>query len=208
MTSRFDDVVIGGTLRIKDTGISKQTRGSLLVQEDLARFPVLLSALRVWDAFQTNLPGTAATDDLAVIGGTFASAPPTVQAGDLKAAGATTRYARFLVAVPECFVAGETLNLVFSAGMTTTVADTSCTLDLQAYRLDKDGGIGSDLCLTAATTINSTSFADKSFSLDPATLAPGDVLDCRIAIACNDAATVTAVIPTVASIDVACDIKG
>jgi hypothetical protein len=199
---------VQGSLSVGSTGISAQTRDTILTQEALVRFPVNLVDLRVWDAMQTNLPGTAANDDLALVGGTLGTGAPTIQAGDLKAAGATTRYARFSVAIPECYEDGETLNLVLSAGMTTTVADTSCTVDVQAYLHDKIGGVSADLCATSAQSINSLTFADKSFSITETTLVRGGVLDVRVAITCTDAATGTAVIPTIANIDVACDIKG
>ena len=199
---------VSDTLTIKQTGISAQTRATILTQDANAIFPVDLTALRVWDAFHTNLPGTAATDDLALIGGTFATSPPTVSAGDLKAAGATTRYARFQMQLPECYDAGQTVTLSISAGMVTTVSDTTCTVDVQCYKIDKITGIGADLCATAATTMNSLVFASVAFTITPAGLLAGDVFDVRIAIACNDAATGTAVTPTIASIDLLCDIKG
>ena len=208
MATRIDDLTVTGTLKCSDTAISPQTRDSILTQDPLAVFPIPWTDLRVWDAFQTNLPGTAATDDLALIGGTFGTAPPMVQAGDLKAAGATTRYARFQVVVPECYDAAETLSLVLSAGMKTTVADASCTVDVEAYRADKISGISADLCATAAQSINSLVFASKTFVITAASLAAGDILDVRIAIACNDAATGTAVTPTIAGLDLVCDIKG
>jgi len=199
---------IRGTLTIPSDSVSAQTRDTILVQDANVRFPVKLTDLRVWDAFHTNLPGTAATDDLALIGGTFGTAPPMVQAGDLKAAGATTRYARFTFVVPECYDDAETVSLILSAGMKTTIADTSCTVDVECYRHDKVGGISADLCALAAQSINSLTFADKSFTITPTAMAKGDVLDIRIAIACNDAATGTAVTPTIANIDFALDIKG
>jgi hypothetical protein len=199
---------IQGSLTVSATAVTAQNRESILVQDPLVRFPVNLALLRIWDAFHTNLPGTAASDDLALIGGTFGTAPPMVQAGDLKAAGATTRYARFSVVVPECYDDGETFSLILSAGMKTTIADTSCTVDVECYRNDKISGISSDLCTTAAQSINSLTFSDKSFTITPSTLQKGDILDVRIAIACTDAATATAVTPTIASIDLACDIKG
>lgn len=204
----INDLRVSNTLKINETGISPQTRATILKQESLAVFPVNFASLRVWDAFQTNLPGTAATDDLALIGGTFGTAPQTVSAGDLKAAGATTRYARFQVALPECYDTAETVALAISAGMVTTVADTSCTVDVQCYKLDKITGISADLCLTAATTINSLVFATKTFSVSSGSLTPGSVLDVRIAITCTDAASGTAVTPTIAAIDLLCDIKG
>lgn len=208
MASQFDDVRISGTLAIKETGVSAQTRASILKQDALAIFPIRLTGLRVWDAFHTNLPGTAAADDLALIGTTFGSAAPVITAGDCKALGATTRYARFMVELPECYEAGETVTLSLSAGMVTTVASSSCTVDVECYKIDKITGIGSDLCTTSATTINSLVFAAKAFTITPSGLTAGDVLDVRLTIACNDAATGTAVTPTIAGIDLLCDIKG
>lgn len=208
MTTTATDLRISGTLSVPQTGISAQTRATILKQDALAIFPVDLTALRVWDAYQTNLPGTAATDDLALIGGTFGTAPPKIEAGDLKNAGATTRYARFQITLPECYDAGETFLVSIWAGMATTVASVSCTVDLECYKLTKLGGIGSDLCATPATTINSLTFGEKQFTITPSGLVAGDTFDCRIAIACNDSGTGTAVTPTIAAIDRLCDIKG
>ena len=208
MASQFDDVRISGTLAIKETGVSAQTRASILKQDALAIFPVRLTGLRVWDAIHTNLPGTAATDDLALIGTTFGTTAPVVSAGDCKALGATSRYARFMVELPECYEAGETVTLSLSAGMVTTVASASCTVDVECYKIDKVTGIGSDLCTTSATTINSLVFAAKVFTITPSSLIAGDVLDIRLTIACNDAATATVVKPTIAGIDLLCDIRG
>lgn len=208
MASQFDDVRISGTLTIKETGVSAQTRASILKQDALAIFPVRFTGLRVWDAIHTNLPGTAAADDLALIGTTFGTTAPVVTAGDCKALGATSRYARFMVELPECYEAGETVTLSLSAGMVTTVASSSCTVDVECYKIDKITGIGSDLCTTSATTINSLVFAAKAFTITPSGLTAGDVLDVRLTIACNDAATGTAVTPTIAGIDLLCDIRG
>jgi hypothetical protein len=163
---------------------------------------------RIWDAFHTNLPGTAATDDLALIGGTFGTNAPSIQAGDLKAAGATTRYARACVDVPPEFVTAGTFIIRAHAGMKTTVADTSCTIDFSAYRSDLQDAVGSDLVTTSATTINSLSESDKDFTVDAATLLQGDLLDIRMAITCTDGATGTAVIPFVGGVWLVLDIRG
>lgn len=158
MASQFDDIRVTGAMTIKENGISAQTRTTIMKQDPLAIFPVNMMDLRVWDAIHTNLPGTAASDDLALIGTTFGSTSPQISAGDLKAAGATSRYARFMVELPECYEAGETVTLSLSAGMVTTVASVSCTVDVECYKIDKITGIGSDLCTTSATTINSLVF--------------------------------------------------
>ena len=203
-----EDLRVSGVITIKENGVAAQTRATILKQDALAIFPVNMMSLRVWDAIQTNLPGTPAADDLGLIGTTFGSTAPKVTAGDCKALGATTRYARFMVELPECYEAGETVTLSLSAGMETTVASVSCTLDVECYEIDKIGGIGSDLCATAAQSINSITFASKLFTITSSGLTAGDVLDIRLTIAVNDAATVTAVTPTIAGIDLLCDIKG
>lgn len=203
----IDTLRVSNTLAINETGISAQTRASILKQDALAIFPVNFMDLRVWDAIQTNLPGTAATDDLALIGTTFGSTAPRVTAGDCKTLTAT-RYARFMVELPECYEAGETVTLSISAGMATTVASTSCSLDVECYQIDKIGGISADLCTTAAQSINSLTFGAKVFTITSAALTAGDVLDVRLTIAVVDGATGTAVTPTIAGIDLLCDIKG
>lgn len=203
-----EDIAVNNSIRIGETGISAQRRLSILTQDPNAIFPIDMTSLRVWDAFATNLPGTAATDDLALIGGTFGTDAPVVSAGDLKAVGSTTRYARFLAKLPECFDPGQTVTLSIWAGMLTTIADVSCTIDVECFKLDKISGISADLCATAATTMNSLVFGAKAFTITPSGLVAGDTFDIRIAITCNDAATVTAVTPTIAAIDLLCDIRG
>lgn len=198
-----EDLFVGGSIT------PLQSRGAILSQEPNIEYPIPWTDLRVWDAFQTNLPGTAATDDLSIATGTFGTGVPYVSAGDLKAAGATTRYARFVFQLPPEYEAGQTVTLRFSAGMLTTVADTSCTVDAECY-LDGRETVksGSDLVTTAATSINSTTFANKDFTITPTALTPGDRLDIRIAITCTDAATVTAVTPAIGAIEMLLDIKG
>lgn len=200
------DLLVQGNLTV--TGTPPALSRSQLLQEDNGRYKVPLAHLRVWDALATNLPGTAATDDLALVGGTFGTASPSIQAGDLKAAGATTRYARFTFNLPTEYVTGQSVTIRAHAGMLTTVADNSATIDFVVYRSGDATDIGSDLCTTSATTINSLTFADKDFNLTATTLTPGDTLDIRMAIAVNDAATVTAVNACVGGLELLIDVKG
>lgn len=205
---RFPDgVSIAGDLKV--AGNMPTRPRSNLIQEDFAQFGIRVPELRIHDAFQTPI-SSAASDDLGIsTGGTYGTDAPYITAGDLKAAGATTRRARFLFTLPECYVAGQSVRFVAYSGMVTTVADTSCTLDFEAYAFDLDGTVGgSDLVTTSATTINSLTFAEKNFEVTASALAPGDVLDVRVSIACTDSATVTAVIPAIAHLAAALDIKG
>lgn len=203
-----EDVNIAGNLQIDGSLLPGLPRASL-IQTDFAEYGINPALLRIHDAFASPI-SAAANDDLGLsTGGTYGTDAPYITAGDLKAAGATTRYARFLFTLPPEYVAGQSVRIVAHAGMVTTVADTSCTLDFEAYKLDLDAAVGgSDLVSTAAQSINSTSFAVKNYEVTSAGLSAGDVLDIRVAVACTDAATGTAVIPAIAHLAMALDIKG
>lgn len=153
---------------------------------------------RVWNS--GALLTTAGTDDLGLVMGTFGTNVATVQAGDLKAAGATTRYALSHVWLPDYYDPGQTVTVRLLAGMQTTVADATCTIDVDAYKIDDDGTPTADgnLYSGAALDMNSLTAANKDFELTPGstTFEAGDLIELRIAIACNDAATATAVTPT------------
>ena len=179
-----------------------------LAQDTLQPFTIPLTAMRVHDAMATVLPGTAATDDLGLDSGTIGTEHPHLTAGDLKAAGATTRHARFLVPIPAEYDTAETVLLRVYAGMLTTVADTSCTVDAVCYKADGDTTVSADLCATAATTMNSLTFANVDFTITSTALVPGDWLDIRLSITCTDAATGTAVEPVIGTVQLLCDIRG
>lgn len=179
----------------------------VLKQEDLTKYPVNLASFYVWDSGQP-LPSTAAADDLSISVGTYGTNTPAISAGDVKNT-TTTRYARLVLTLPPEYVAGETITLRFSAGMLTTVASSSCTLDVEAYLSNRESLVsGTDICATSAQSINSLTFANKDFTITPSGLNPGDQLDIRITVACTDSATATAVKPTIGSVELLCDVKG
>ena len=179
-----------------------------LLQDELQEFPILPTDWRIWDAFASPLTGSSGTDDLGLYGGTWATGSPYVGTGDVKTL-TVTRYARVVFQVPQSFVTGQSIVLVTSAGMVTTVASTSATVDFEVYKMGENALIsGSDVCNTAAQSCNSLTFADKSFDLNTSTLAGGDLLDIRVTLAVTDAATGTAVIAALGAVKVAVDIKG
>ncbi len=203
------DLVVAGDLRVNGGISPKISKTNILALAELQSFPIPLTDFRVWDALQTLLPGTPSADDLGLVGGTFGTATPSIRSEDLKTLGATNKRARFLVQLPWEYVAGESITLRFMAGMITTVAGTSATLDCEAYKLqdDPDDAIGSDLVSTAAQSMNSLTFANLDFVITPTTLSPGDILDVRITAAVNDGASVTAVIAAITSAKLLADVR-
>lgn len=220
MSKINDDLHVGGLLTadqmqvasgsISNDGVAANAdiARSKLAQDTLAKYAIPLTSFRVHDAMQTNLPGTSANDDLALIGGTFGTNSPEIKTSDLKAAGATTRYARALIQLPPEYDDAQTVEIRVKGGMETTVADTSATVDVECYESDKSGGVGSDLCTTAAQSINSLTAADKDFTITASGLVAGDILDVRITVAVNDAASGTAVVAALGAIELLCDIRG
>lgn len=158
---------------------------------------------RVHDAVATNLPATAATDDLAIINGTDGTAFPVVQTLDFKNT-TTTAYARCYIPLPANYVAGGAITLRAVAGMVTTVASSACTVDFQVYSNDGDATGSADICATAAQSINSLTFANKDFTITPTGLVAGQMLNIRMAMTGTDSATGTAVLGTVASVELRC----
>jgi len=203
------DLIVAGSIRLNGSLTPAIAKANILALAELQPFPIPLTDFRVWDAMQTVLPGTPATDDLGLVGGTFGTATPSLRSEDLKTAGATNKRARVLVQLPWDYQAGQSVTLRFKAGMITTVADTTATLDCEAFKLqdDPDDAIGSDLVSTAATTMNSLTFANIDFVVTPTGLSPGDILDVRITCAVNDAAGATAVIAGVTSAKLLCDVR-
>lgn len=180
-----------------------------ITEESLAEDPLLMTDFRVHDDLAALLPGTASGDDLAIIeGGTgFGTDAPTVRTSD--AANTTvTQRARIQYKLTDNYQAGQDVVIRLRAGMITTVANGTATIDVECYQHDEDGAVGSDLCQTGAQSINSLTKANLDFTINPATLAPGDMLDIRVTIAITDSATGTAVIGELSRGAVRRDIKG
>lgn len=173
--------------------------------KSLDKFPFSTLMFRKFDSVDLNLPAAGTGSHLGLVTGTYGSAGPELQTGDLKSAGATTRKARMLVMMPNIFIAAGSASFRLRAGMKTTIADTSATIDLSAYQILDDGTLSADLITTAAQSINNLTSADKDFTLDASALSPGDRLDVQVSIAVTDAATLTAVIGLMRNFMLRCD---
>lgn len=202
--SAFPDAVISNAHVATNAAIAT----TKIAQRVLAEYQIEAIQWRVHDAFQTLLPTTSATDDLGITIGTFGTNAIYIGTSDLKAAGATTRYARVLVRLPPNYEAAETVVMRAHAGMITTVADTSATIDFEVYKVGTSATPSADLCATAAQSINSLVAADKDFTITATDLNPGDLLDVRMTIAVNDAASGTAVIAAAFNVALCCDTRG
>lgn len=202
-------VIPTGTLTNAGVNAAAEIARSKLALTDEAYFEIPLVNWRIHDAIQTPLSGTAGTDDLGIISGTFGTASPSIQTSDAKTTSVTQRMRTTFILPPE-YDDGETVAFSCVAGMFTTDTDGTATVDVEAYLLDEaDATVGSDLVSTAATSIaGDTDPAELDFVITPATLTAGAVLDIRVTVAITDSSTGTAVIGRILKTGVKCDIRG
>ena len=180
------DLIVRGNIHVTG-GISPlKARSDVLVLTEYTN-TVPWTLWRVHDAMHTNLPGTAATDDLALIGGTFGTGVPSIQTLDFGGT-TTTAYARAQKPLPENYVAGQSVKLRFHCGSLTTLPDAACTLDVECYKSDEESLVDAgDICATTVQTITPLTMADVDFTITATTLSPGDMLDVRITLYGEDA---------------------
>jgi len=188
-------------------GITGTTRTGFTAETSIA-YPLPFETMRVWDAYQTNLPSIGAADDIGLATGTFGTALPYLKSQDMNAAGPITEYARTTFTFPPEYVAGGTVQIRFAAGMLTSTASVSATVDAEAYLSARTTLVsGSDLVTTTATSINSVTFAEKLFTVNASGLSPGSILDIRIAIIANSA-TASSHFAAIAACEILCTVKG
>lgn len=203
-----------GTIRVADGAISNAQVSSAAdivrskMKQELAKFILPLTSLRMHDDLASLLPNPSASDDLGFpVSQVFGTNSPLIESKDLKTLS-TSLYARGGFVLPAEYDAGQSVTLRIRAGADTTVSDTSLDLDVELYEVDRDGGVGSDLCQTAAQSINNLTLADKDFTINPTGLAAGDQLDFRVEVAVVDSATATVVKAKITEIAFLIDIRG
>ena len=207
------DIVVSGNLRLTGNITPAMTKANVLELAELQAFTVPMSIWRKADAaeYQTFLAGAdQATDDLSLVGGTFGTNAPSLQTDDFGGnLQADPYYARGEIQLPAEYVAGQSIEIRFHAGMLTTVADQSCTVDVDVYKSDEDSTSTGDLCDDAAVSdnMNSLVFADIDFTIAPATLSPGDLLDVRIKVTADDDGDAGEMKACIGSIQLLCDVR-
>lgn len=176
-------------------------------QEALVVNPIPLTSMRVHDALQTVLPGAAANDDMGLVTGTPGTNAPTLRGVDFGGA-ATDEKCAFIFPLPIEYDAGQSITIRCHAGMLTTVSDGTATLDCEVWSDDGDGTVSSDLCTTAAQSINSLTLADIDFTVTPTGLSAGDVLFVRLSFGGSDTGNAGVMIPTITKVSVLLDMRG
>ena len=184
---------------------------SRLVEDSLEKYPLPLELFVIHDEPSWKLPSSdAAADDDFGCAGTFGTTAMTLETRDEKAnAGAHAVYGRTSFRLPPEYIDTQTVQVVVAAGAKTTIPDASMEVDVEVRVVNEStGAVGAEICTTDAQDCKNLTAALKTFSLDSSGLAAGDLLDIRISITTNDAATATAVLGVINNAYMQMDIKG
>lgn len=197
-----------GSLTDRDLSALAQISPSKMAQRAFAEYPITPPSMRVWDNFSSGLPGTASADDMAISTGTPGTDAASIETGDVKGLDTTSRKFSFAFGIPANFDPNQTVQVRLTAGMKTTVADQSATVDVQAWKSLGDGSVGSDLCLTDAVSINSLTASNKTFEISSGSLEGGSVVIFVVTVTVQDLATTTEVNGKIYDVRMLVDTRG
>lgn len=203
-----NQLIVGtGTITSAMMSANAEVARTQLVQEAFAEFAINPLDMRVHDALHTVLPGTAANDDMALITGTPGTDAPTLQGVDFGGTSTDEKCAFVFVLPPE-YDDGQSVRVRVRAAMLTTVSDGTATVDVECWKLNGDGAVGSDICTTAAQSINSLTPANKDFVITETGLVGGDVLVIRLSFGGSDTGNAGVMIPEISKVTMLVDIRG
>ena len=183
------DQVVNGNITC--TGrVSSQTgiQRSSLEMDPSVTFGLPLHDWRVWDNEGTLLPSTVGSaDDLGLVTGTFGTNFSYLSTQDLNGAGAITERARIQFTIPFGYELGANFYIAVYAGMLTSAASVSATLDFEAFwqTIGSRAVDGGDIVLDAAKTINSTVLGGYNWLCSGVNGNEARQLDIRMTLAAN-----------------------
>ena len=204
------NMVVAGSVTADSISVGdSSTARSTLAQEDLVRYTVPLREASVSWSDGTRLPVDSALYGVAYCSGTLGTDWPTLQWKDQGGAVTWKPYAcAFVCTLPAEYVAGSGVLVRVWGKMLGAVADGSATVAIVAYKSSRDGACGSNLCVTAAQTVNSLASAQRDFAVTSTALAPGDQLRLVLTVAGGDTANAAPMIPCVTCVEVLLSVKG
>lgn len=177
---------------------------SKFAQDATQNFFIPHTTFRIWDDLDSFLSDSSSGDDMAYPG---TAGLNTFRTANVDNGGAFAVYARALPYMPPEYDPFQTVNILINCGMVTNTADT-CNVDCQLYRNNKDMTVSSDLISTAAQSMNSTTFALKTFNVTATEMLPGDSLDLRIEISGTDGSVTGVTVGSIQYVAIQCDVRG
>jgi len=163
--------VTGDVLPLSEVNSKPRTN---ILQEDAVHYLIPLFSVRYADGTIPDTTGAAGNPQL-VMGG-YGSGTGIFTGEDAQAA-AKTETLCFDFAMPECYVAAETITAKLSCRYNDAGTNTMATktVDCECYEIAEAGTASADICATAIQTIDGT-MTSYSFTITPSAEVPGDLL--------------------------------
>jgi hypothetical protein len=143
---------------------------------------------------------------MGLITGTPGTHSPTLKGVDF-GGGSTDEACMFQFAIPQSYDAAATVKVRVKAGMLTTVSDGTATIDCMCWADNGDGTVTSDICATAAQSINSLTLANKDFTITSTNLVGGSMLNVKLVFGGSDVGDAGVMVPTITSVSMLIDIN-
>jgi len=196
-----ETVAVGNTLAPEGSG------SGLFLSSATSSRNLALTSMKVHDALATDLPATAANDDMGIVTGTPGTDSVRLQGVDFGGTS-TDEKAAFEFILPPEYRPGAPVTVRLNAKMVTAVSDGTATVDVEAWKDNGTGGVGSDICATAAQSINSLTAANKDFTITPTGLVAGNKLVIRLSFGGSDTGNLAVMIPQINAVSVIYGIAG
>ena len=189
---------------------ASQTTAGELKRADLTEEALVVHAVSVFSLFAptTMLPLGASSSSgvLGVTLGTHGTNSPVI-IGEAASGTSKTDACRFLFVIPNSYVSGGDVKVRLHCRVT-VAATVSATVDCECYEGNGEAGVSAELCSTAATSMNSDTWADVDFTITSTDLVPGDVLDIKLTAVVNDTGGTTGAIAQIGKVSLLLDTKG
>lgn len=179
-----------------------------LTEDALAEYGIPLASLQATGT-GAQLGASAGTPSgaMGLTIGTHGSATPKV-VGEAASNNSKTNYSRFQFVLPAEYVTGGDIKLGVYCRTGGELA-VSSTIDAECFLSDDEAGVtGSDLCATAAQSINTATWAEKLFTITGTSRVAGDVLDIELTGVANDTGGTANKAIEIGRVSMYLDIKG
>ena len=130
-----------------------------------------------WTTVVATTPGSSLLGLSATVG--------SVLLGNAASGNVKTDKAQFIFTLPAWYVSGGTITVRIRGKIATTLSTASSKVDVDSFKINADGAVGSDLCTTAAQQVT-TSYADYDFTITPTSRVAGETVVLVVATIADD----------------------
>lgn len=120
-----------------------------------------------WTTVVATTPGSSLLGLSATVG--------SVLLGNAASGNTKTDKAQFIFQLPAWYVAGSAITVRLRSKQATTLSTASSKVDVDSFKVNADGAMGSDLCSTAAQQVT-TAYANYDFTITPTSRVAGETV--------------------------------